>query len=121
LCHLSVRLLLALDRRGALRFAPLGGETFRDLVPESDRRALPDSLVLRTTQGRLFVRSAAVLESLRRVGGVWRGLAAVASAVPAPLGDVVYDLVARSRRRLFREPGSACPVPPAEQRVRLLP
>ena len=90
-------------------------------MPERDRRALPDSLVLRTTQGRLLVRSAAVLESLRRVGGVWRGLAAVASAVPAPLGDAAYDLVARSRRRLFRKPGSACPVVPAAKRARLLP
>ena len=121
MCHLSVRLLLALDRRGALRFAPLGGETFRDLVPEADRQALPDSLVLRRTDGRLLVRSAAVLESLRQVGGVGRGLAAVASAVPAPLGDVVYDLVARSRRRLFRKPGGACPVVPAVRRARLLP
>ena len=90
-------------------------------MPGDTRASLPDSLVLRTTQGRLLVRSAAVLESLRRVGGVWRGLAAVASAVPAPLGDGVYDLVARYRRRLFRHPGSACPVPAAAQRARLLP
>jgi len=121
LCHLSVRVFLAIDRRGVLRFAPLGGETLRDLVPEGVRAALPDSLVLRTADGRLLVRSTAVVESLRLAGGAGRALAAVLRVVPVPLADGVYDLVARARHRLFRKPGSECPVVPAARRARLLP
>jgi predicted DCC family thiol-disulfide oxidoreductase YuxK len=121
LCHLSVRALLALDRRGVLCFAPLEGETFRELVPEVERGALPDSLVLRTADGHLLVRSAAVLESLRLVGGPARGLAAAARVVPRPLADRLYDLVARARRRLFRPPASACPDVPPALRGRFLP
>ncbi|HEX9186115.1 MAG TPA: DCC1-like thiol-disulfide oxidoreductase family protein [Vicinamibacteria bacterium] len=121
LCHLSVRLLLGLDRNGALRFAPLGGETFRALVGDAELRTLPDSLVLRTTDGRLLVRSAAVLESLRRAGGFARGLAAIAGAVPSGLADRLYDLVARRRRRWFAATPSACPVVGGSHRSRLLP
>jgi predicted DCC family thiol-disulfide oxidoreductase YuxK len=121
LCHRSVRLLLALDRAGALRFAPLGGETFRRLVAAGERGALPDSLVLRTATGTLLVRSAAVRESLRRAGGVGPALAAAAGLLPARLADRLYDRVARARRRLFRAPEAACPVVPASVRGRFLP
>jgi predicted DCC family thiol-disulfide oxidoreductase YuxK len=121
LCHLSVRALLALDRDGALRFAPLGGKTFRDLVPGAERAALPDSLVLRTADGRLLTRSAAVLGSLRLVGGKAKGLAALARVVPRPLADRLYDGVARVRRRLVRPPAGACPAVPAALRARFLP
>jgi predicted DCC family thiol-disulfide oxidoreductase YuxK len=115
-----VRLLLRLDRAGRLRFAPLGGETFRALLGEGARSQLPDSLLLRTADGRLLVRSAAVLESLRRTGGLARGLAAIAGTVPPGLADRLYDFVARVRGRFFAAPTSTCPVVGRADR-RLLP
>jgi predicted DCC family thiol-disulfide oxidoreductase YuxK len=121
LCHLSVRALLALDRRAVLHFAPLEGETFRELVPEVERAALPDSLVLRMADGRLLVRSAAVLASLRLAGGPAKWLAATARILPRPLADRLYDLVARVRRGLVRPPAGVCPVVPPVLRARFLP
>ena len=112
---------MAIDRGGALRFAPLGGETFRSLVPESGRGALPDSLILRAPDGRLRVRSLAVLESLRLAGGPWPAVAAALALVPRPLADRLYDGVARLRHRLFRRPADACPAVPPRLRARLLP
>ena len=113
LCHLSVRVLLALDRAGALCFAPLGGGTFRGLVPEAERAALPDSLVLRTADGRLLVRSAAVLESLCLVGGPAKWLAVAARVVPRPLADRLYDGVrAACAGASSRPPAGACPAGP---------
>ncbi len=120
LCHLSVRSLLAVDRAAALRFAPLGGPTFRDQVAEADRGDLPDSLVLKTADGRLLVRSAAVRESLRLVGGLGKALAGVARVVPTPLADRLYAGVARVRS-LFPPPADACPRVPRELRERFLP
>jgi predicted DCC family thiol-disulfide oxidoreductase YuxK len=104
-----------------MRFAPLGGETFQALVPEANRAGLPDSLILRTADGRLLVRSAAVLECLRRVGGGWRALAILAGVVPTALADRLYDLVAGARHRLFRRPDEVCPIVPAALRDRVLP
>ena len=114
-------MLLAFDRRGTLRFAPLGGATFHALVPADARAGLPDSLVLRTAEGRRLVRSEAVLESLRRTGGVGRGLAAVAGLLPTALADRLYDRVARARRLVSPPPTDACPVADPARRARFLP
>ena len=116
-----MRVLLALDRRGALRFAPLGGETFRALVPAGARAGLPDSLVLRTADGRLLVRSGAVVESLRRTSGLGTALAVVVALLPTALADRLYDQLARVRRLVFRAPADACPVADPARRARFLP
>ncbi len=121
LCHGFVRFVLAEDRSGdSLGFAPLQGETFRTLVPEAKRSALPDSIVVRTAEGRLLTRSDAVMHVARRLGGRWRALAAVAALVPRPVRDVLYDAVARVRYRLFRRPAETCPLLPKHLRARFL-
>ncbi len=120
LCHLSVRVLLRLDRAGHLRFAPLGGERFHAAIAGRQQADLPDSLVLLTPDGRLRVRSAAVLETLLVVGPPWSALAAVAELLPQRLGDALYDAVARARHRLFRRPSASCPRVPARLRQRFL-
>jgi predicted DCC family thiol-disulfide oxidoreductase YuxK len=117
-----VKILLAADRRGNLfRYAPLGGDTFRALVPNADRRGLPDSLVVYTVAGALLVRSAAVLHILRRLDGWWRLVAWLLAWVPRPLLDRLYDAVAALRHRLFRRPTESCPLLPASLRARFDP
>jgi predicted DCC family thiol-disulfide oxidoreductase YuxK len=121
LCHGAVRLLLRLDRRGRLRFAPLGGDTFAALLSAGDGAALPESLVLRTSEGRLLLRSLAVVEGLRVAGGAAAWLACVAALVPRGVADGLYDALARRRLRLFGRARDACPVPPGPLRGRFLP
>lgn len=122
LCHRSVRFVLHHDRTGAaFRFAPLGGETFQREIPEAQRRELADSIVVRTSGGRLLVRSAAVLYVLDRLGGGWRGLGRIGRCAPRPLRDWLYDRIAGVRHRLFAKPADACPVLPAELRGRFDP
>jgi predicted DCC family thiol-disulfide oxidoreductase YuxK len=118
LCHGFVRFALAEDRAAALRFAPLGGDTFRAAVSEAQAAALPASLVLRTADGSLRTRSAAVLGVLAELGGLWRLLAGVGRLVPRPLRDGLYDGVAAARHRLFAPPADSCPLVPKELRAR---
>jgi len=115
LCHRWVRFALARDRgRELFRFAPLQGPTFATEVPEETRRALPDSLAVRTSDGRLLMRSAAVLHVLRRTGGPWGMLAALLGIVPVALADWGYDRVAAVRKRWFARPAELCPLVPPE-------
>jgi predicted DCC family thiol-disulfide oxidoreductase YuxK len=115
LCHRWVRFALARARgRELFRFAPLQGATFAAEVPEAARRALPDSLVVRTGDGRLLVRSAAVLHVLRRTGGAWGALAALVGIVPPALADWGYDRIASVRKRWFARPAELCPLVPPE-------
>jgi predicted DCC family thiol-disulfide oxidoreductase YuxK len=120
-CHRTVRFVLRADRAERFVFAPLQGSTFRQLLPESVRKSLPDSLVLRSPDGRLFVRSSAVLHILSRLGGIWAVLGGLARLVPRPLRDAVYDFIARIRLRLFDKPDDFCPLVPKELRARFLP
>ena len=119
LCHRAVRFVMAEDRAGeAFRFAPLQGETFRALVPAAKRANLPDSVVVRTSDGELLVRSSAFIHIFRRLGGGWRVLVAVLGVVPRGLRDAAYDLVARVRYRIFGRREDVCPIVPAELRKR---
>jgi predicted DCC family thiol-disulfide oxidoreductase YuxK len=120
-CHRTVRLVLAADRAERFVFAPLQGSTFRQLLPEPDREGLPDSIVLRSSDGRLLVRSNAILYILSRLGGFWAVLARLGRIVPRPVRDAVYDFIARIRFRLFEKPDDYCPLVPGELRARFLP
>lgn len=119
LCHGAVKFVLRRDRAGAaFRFAPLQGETFLALVPESARRNVPDSIVVLTSQGALLVRSGAFIHILERLGGGWKVAARMLRAIPRPLRDAVYNLIARVRYRVFGRRADVCPMVPAELRTR---
>jgi len=119
LCHRAVRFVILADAKGGkFSFAPLGGEFFRATVPEVERGGLPDSLVLRTRDGQLLVRSAAVLHVLDRLGGAWRVLALVTRVIPRVLRDSLYDAIARARYRWFARPKDVCPILPPQLRSR---
>ncbi len=106
LCNRLVRVLLRLDRRQVLRFAPLQGpaaqaylrrhglptEDFDSLifVPDWDRRDQPDYLM--RTDGAL-----AALGHCAGFGGIVR----VVSLLPGSWRDAGYKVVARLRYRLF--------------------
>lgn len=120
-CHGSVRFLADRDRAGAFRFAPLFGPTFERLVPEPIRASRPDTLVVRSQDGRVLIRSDAALHCLRRLGGGWCTLAALFALLPRPLRDAAYDAFARNRLRWFGRPQDACPVPPGPLRARMDP
>lgn len=119
LCHRTVRFAIARDRDGSrFRFAALGGEAFRRLVPEALRAGLPDSIVVLAPGGMLLARTAAVIHILERIGGPWRLTGRVLALVPQRIRDLGYDGIARARHRLFRRPPDACPVTPPELRAR---
>ncbi|MDQ3439132.1 MAG: DCC1-like thiol-disulfide oxidoreductase family protein, partial [Planctomycetota bacterium] len=61
----------------------------------------------------------AVLHALSVLGGGWRIIARAASIVPLALANAVYNVVARSRYRIFGR-FDACPLPRPEWRDRFL-
>lgn len=121
LCHQAVRFFAFRDHAGLLRFAPLGGETFLKILPLEVRAGLPDSLVVRTAEGRVLVRAAAVSYLLGHLRGGWRLLGWMGATLPQALANRLYDALARNRRRWLRPPDKACPVLPLAQRGRFDP
>lgn len=109
LCHAIVRFVIARDRAGTFRFAPLGGETFLRQVPAERRANLPESVILLTARGEILTQAAAVLEVMRELGGGWRILAGALGVVPSSLLDLGYRMALKARTRLFARPPAVCP------------
>jgi predicted DCC family thiol-disulfide oxidoreductase YuxK len=100
LCHSSVRWIHARDRRGRFRFVPLQSPEGRTLAPGAD-----GTTVVLVDGPRTWTRSGAAIEIGRRLGLPW-SLAVLALAVPRPLRDSFYDVVARNRHRPGGRQGS---------------
>lgn len=122
LCHRAVKFVLRHDPEGAaFRFAPLQGPTFQAAVPAAQRAALPDSMAVRTLDGRLLLKSEAWLHIMRRLGGIWKLIGSVCSIVPRFIRDWGYDFVAAVRFRIFGRRDDLCPLIPPALRNRFLP
>lgn len=122
LCHRFVRFVLSEDRGGrAFQFSPLGGERFEAETTPAQREGLPDSVVVKTSDGDLLTRSDAALHVLKRLGGLWRLLAGLLAVVPRTARDAAYDRVAAIRHQLFAKPTDACPVMRTDVRARFWP
>jgi predicted DCC family thiol-disulfide oxidoreductase YuxK len=117
LCHGGMRWLAAEDPTGStFVFAPIGGERFMLEIPAGS--SLPDSVIVKTAEGDLLVRSAAALRMLHRLGGLWRVFAFALQPLPKRLLDRGYDFIASIRYRIFGRTKDACPLVPADLRSR---
>lgn len=122
LCHSAVRFVVKHDRTGtAFRFAPLYGKTFEATVPVDQRPGPCDSIVVQSDAGLLLMRSDAWVHILQRLGGRWKKLAALVAAIPRPLRDVFYNVIARIRYRVFGRRDDLCPVVPRNLHARFDP
>jgi predicted DCC family thiol-disulfide oxidoreductase YuxK len=122
-CAASVRLVLRHERRRDLRFAPLGGQLGRAVRRQHPELAGVDSVLwFEPAAGghpeRVAVRTQAVLQVARYLGGLWRMLL-LGRLLPRRVADAVYEVVARHRRRLVRE-GDVCLLPAQADRDRFL-
>ncbi len=110
---------MRLDRRGRIRFAPLQGK----LSGENGFREHADPaggtmVLLREDDARVFLRSDAVIELGRALGGIWT-LAVLARVIPRPLRDPLYKLVARNRYWISKR-HQFCVLPDPEMAARIL-
>lgn len=122
LCHRAVLFALRRDPEGVrFRYATIGGSTFTETFSAEARRGLPDSVIVRTADGRTLTKWAAVQHIAERGGGFSGALARITGILPHWLLNWGYDRVARVRKRLFAKPQGSCPILPAELRGRFLP
>lgn len=117
-CHAWVRFLLAEDRPAKYRFVPMQGATAAHDLPEIAAADEYGSMLVRTADGRLLSKLAAVRHLLAGVGGLWRLAAWLLALVPTALGDLCYDFLARRRHVLRPAPAELCPLLPGNLALR---
>ncbi|MEZ5417398.1 MAG: thiol-disulfide oxidoreductase DCC family protein [Vicinamibacterales bacterium] len=117
-CERSVIFIATRDPQGYFRFGASQTPAAQALLAGfGETRESTRSIVL-IEDGRLYRKSTAVLRIARRLPWPW-SLAALGLAVPRPLRDAVYGVVAAVRHRLAGR-SNACEIPPPEIRQRLI-
>jgi predicted DCC family thiol-disulfide oxidoreductase YuxK len=101
------------DQLERLRFAPLQDGQAREVLAGANLDEGIDTIVLQEADGRLAVRSDAVVGVLQRLGGLWGLVGGALAVVPRRVRNAGYDLVGRHRMRVFGRAASACPILPA--------
>ena len=112
-CFASARLIRALDRRQRIELESLQGERAQQLGLVHHAADDGTLVLLRKFDDRLFLRSDALIELARALGGVWR-VFILARFVPHSLRDRIYRWVASNRYRFMGK--SACQLDPESRR-----
>ncbi|CAM3715471.1 thiol-disulfide oxidoreductase DCC family protein [Mesobacillus thioparans] len=116
-CDASVQFILERDRNETFLFASLQSDAGQKLLKEHDVSDDVDSMVL-IEDGKVYYKSAAALRISRHLDGAWK-LLYILILVPAPLRNMVYDLIAKNRFKWFGQKDS-CMLPPPNVRRRFL-
>jgi predicted DCC family thiol-disulfide oxidoreductase YuxK len=117
-CERSVRFIATRDPAAYFRFGASQTPPAAALLARyGTTRDATRSLIL-IEDDQVYLRSTAALRIARRLTAPWR-FAAVFLAVPVPIRDAVYRVVAAVRYRLAGT-SNACEIPPKEIRDRLI-
>ncbi|CAN5148354.1 thiol-disulfide oxidoreductase DCC family protein [soil metagenome] len=116
LCSGSVRAVLAIDRRGLIRFTPIQSDHGRQLALAHGIDPDQPTSFLFLDEGQALAKSAAILALLRRLGAPWSWLALI-GVLPETWRDAGYDWLAANRYRLMGK-RATCLLPTPAQRAR---
>ena len=113
LCNRSVDVLIKSDTQRKFQYNPLQGEYIKTLDVDIDLNNLKTLYVYDGC--KLISKTKAWRTLADELGGVWGMLATISRVIPVFILDFVYDLIAKSRYRIFGE-RSSCRMPTPEER-----
>lgn len=117
-CSASVRRVARFDKHRRVFFAPLQGKLAAEMgFTKYANEAGGTMVLLRESDGQVFLRGDALIELARVLGGGWR-VFMVARFVPQPLRDAVYQWVADHRQQIMGR-AEHCQFPDPELAERL--
>lgn len=115
-CNGFVDYVLKKDSKNYFQFSSLQSEfTKSHLDPQHQSL---DTVILMENE-QVYLKSTAVLRILLQLGGHWTALAIFASVIPRVIRDMIYDLVAKNRYRVFGK-YETCRMPTAEEKARFI-
>ena len=117
-CTSSVQFIIRHDRGAVFRFVCIQSHLGREICRTAGLDPDDSQTFLVLTKGRALIRSDAVLEVAKRLGGMWR-LLVVFIIVPRGLRDWAYSFGAKHRYRWFGR-RDTCMIPSDDVRERFL-
>ena len=118
LCNGLVRFIIKRDRTGKFKFASLQSEIGQQWLMHFGLAKNEFESFVFIRGEKYYLKSAAALKMLRELGGFWKAFY-VFILIPRPVRDFLYDLVAKSRYKIFGK-RDVCMVPTPELKERFL-
>lgn len=118
LCNGAVQFIIKRDKEEKFRFASLQSESGQKILNQYGLPTASFNSFVLIMGDRYFIKSTAVLNVLKELGGIYRMFYAFIM-LPKPLRDFVYDLIAKSRYQLFGK-NDSCMVPTPDLKQRFL-
>jgi len=116
-CEGAVRFIATRDR-GHFRFGASQSPQATELLSSFGLTREATRSIILIEDGQIYLRSTASLRIASRMTAPWRW-AAILLAVPRPIRDTAYNMVAAVRRRIAGV-SNACEIPPPEIRARMI-
>ncbi len=118
LCNGLVRFIIKRDRTGKFKFASLQSEIGQQWLQRFGLAKNEFESFVLIRGDKYYLKSAAALKMLRELGGIWKAFY-VFIVVPRPVRDLIYDLIAKSRYKIFGK-RDVCMVPTPALKERFL-
>lgn len=118
LCTGIVKFILKNDKKEVFRFAALQSQSGQALLKQFDLPVADFDTFVLIIGDKYYTKSTAVLHVLKALGGLWEILY-VYIVFPESMRDLLYDMVARTRYRIFGKK-ETCLVPSPEIKDRFL-
>lgn len=118
LCTGIVKFILKNDKKEVFRFAALQSQSGQALLKRFDLPVADFDTFVLIIGDKYYTKSTAVLHVLKALGGLWEILY-VYIVFPESMRDLLYDIVARMRYRIFGKKAT-CLVPSPEIKDRFL-
>lgn len=118
LCISVVNFTIKRDSKEKFKFAALQSESGQALLKKFNLPTNDFGSFVFIKREKYFIKSSAGLNVLKEIGGVWK-LFYFFIIIPSPLRDFIYNIVARTRYRIFGKQDT-CIIPTPEVKQRFL-
>lgn len=118
LCNAVVRFTIKRDPVGKFKFAALQSEPGNKLIRKYGIEGHDIDSVVLICGDKFYIKSSAALYVMKELGGIWK-LMYVFVYIPRPIRDFIYDLIAKTRYKVFGK-RDTCMVPGIDIKDRFL-
>jgi predicted DCC family thiol-disulfide oxidoreductase YuxK len=118
LCNGLVLFIIKRDKAARFKFASLQSESGQQWLNQFGLSNYELKSLVLIVGDKSYLKSTAVLKILKELGGLWRTFY-IFIIIPRPVRDFVYDLVARSRYKIFGK-RDVCMIPTSDLEKRFL-
>ena len=118
LCNSIVQFTIKRDPNGRFKFTSLQSESGQSLLKQFSLPTNDFGSFVFINGNKYFIKSSAGLHVLKELGGVWK-VFYIFIIIPRPLRDFVYNIIAKTRYKVFGK-RDTCMIPTPELKQRFL-